>query len=150
MAVSIKAKFTNAGIRKVIAEKKKAIEQAILSRLQRVAERFVSNARTFGNYKDQTGNLRSSIGYVILKDGKQLSSSFEGSQPAGRAKAQEAIKASGAYGARGFVLIVVAGMEYAAAVESKGYDVLTASSILAKDQLEKAMQELKDKVKRMK
>jgi hypothetical protein len=44
-------------------------------------------------------------------------------------------------------LIVVAGMDYAAAVESRGKDVLTASSIKAKNELKQAIKDLKRKVK---
>jgi len=34
---------------------------------------------------------------------------------------------------KGMILVVVAGMEYAAAVESKGYDVISGASFVAQD-----------------
>jgi hypothetical protein len=43
----------------------------------------------------------------------------------------------------GFVLIVVAGMDYAAAVEAKGFDVLTVSGLQAASDLKKALEKLK-------
>ena len=55
------------------------IENGIIKILQRAGEIFVTEARDGlnispaafpkGDYKDQTSNLRSSIGYFILKDG---------------------------------------------------------------------------------
>ena len=47
-------------------------EERIYKLLQRAGEEFVKLARKKGNYQDHTGNLRSSIGYVIVKDGDIL------------------------------------------------------------------------------
>lgn len=149
MAVSITPKFSKADIQKMLAKKKQVIEKVIISRFQRIGETFITNARNNNTYTDQTGNLKSSIGYVILKDGEQIfGSSFE--------QVKEGIKGTKAgpkltdevskkY-TRGFVLIVVAGMEYALYVEAKGYDVLTASSIAAENDLKKAVEQISKKV----
>lgn len=98
----------------------------------------------FGEYLDQTGNLRDSIGYVIVKDGKVIKSHL-GSQGADNVNAM--IAKSAAKIPKGYGLIVVAGMEYAAAVESKGYDVLTSSEHWAKKQMPKLIQALKKSIK---
>lgn len=122
------------------------IEQAIINRLKFVGEKFVINARNNGAYTDRTGNLRSSIGYIILKDGVQVEEKFPGEKAGGKSKGlQVAIDASSKF-PKGIVLIVVAGMDYAAAVESRNYDVLTASSITAEADLLKGLQELKTKL----
>lgn len=145
MAVSFTPQFTPADVRRLVLQRAKRLEEAVLSRLQQIGEQFVSDAREDGTYTDQTGNLRSSIGYVILKDGVQIEGEgFEtvkdGSAGAARGKAlAEEIAADYP---RGFVLIVVAGMEYAAAVEAKGYDVLTMSSVKAVSDLKKAMERI--------
>lgn len=149
MAVSVRAKFTPSDIARLLKAKKEIIEEAILGRLKFVGEKFIRNARTNGNYKDQTGNLRSSIGYVILKDGKQIFTNFRGKKEAGQLKAIEVANEAAEEFKRGFVLIVVAGMEYAASVESKSYDVLTASSLLAEQDLKAAIEELKNKIGRI-
>ena len=52
-------------------------EAAIYEKLQEAGEYFVKLARESGSYQDQTGNLRSSIGYVIVKDGAVLISNFQ-------------------------------------------------------------------------
>lgn len=59
------------------------IDQAIFSRLIRIGNNFVNNARSGGGYKDQTGNLRSSIGFIILKDGEIVYETFPGSKSEG-------------------------------------------------------------------
>ena len=43
--------------------------------LMRVGEECVNYARVNGGYLDQTGNLRSSIGYVVMDNGKIISQS---------------------------------------------------------------------------
>ena len=103
-----------------------SIDQRIIWTLAMVGEKFVNDARTIRTYKDQTGNLRSSIGYIIARDGNIIQENIEGKSE-GRAQAKETTNEVLRENSKGFVLIVVAGMEYAAAVESKGYDVITGS-----------------------
>lgn len=155
MALSIKPKFTRAQLKEVLDRRKENLGQAILLRLQRIGETFVTNARNNGNYKDHTGNLRSSIGYVILKDGVQLfdnTKTFPQVDPTATGVLDGATQASNLLGdiavafPNGYVLIVVAGMEYAAAVESKGLDVLSSSSLIAASDLKKAIETLTNKV----
>lgn len=91
------------------------------------------------SFMDQTGHLRSSIGYAIFKNGKVIHDDFENSpegtdQDTGRSRGYEYAMANA--GANiGYILIVVAGMEYAAVVESKGYDVITGSSFRAEEEV---------------
>ena len=53
----------------------KKVEASILKKLSFIGESVVAEARSANSYIDQTGNLRSSTGYAILKDGKVLSRS---------------------------------------------------------------------------
>ena len=150
--MGIKARFSPDDVRKMIKTKTERIDQAVISRLKYIGETFVNNARGNNTYMDQTGNLRSSIGYMVLKDGKKL---FENYQLSERGTEKQKGMSTGKQLAselasgltRGYVLIVVAGMEYAASVESKGKDVLTASSILAKEQLITAMEKIKNSLR---
>lgn len=103
-----------------------SIEQRIIWTLAMVGEKFVNDARSTRTYKDQTGNLRSSIGYIIARDGNIIQENIEG-KAEGRSQAKKIAEEVLRENRKGFVLIVVAGMEYAAAVESKGYDVITGS-----------------------
>lgn len=148
MAVSIRPKFNPAAFKTEVEQRIKRIEAALLMRLQLIGERCVANMRSNGTYTDRTANLRNSGGYVILKNGKQVGGEVEGPKDAMDA-ARKALEESVGKFPRGYVLIVVAGMEYAAAVESKGFDVLTGSSKLAAEQLKKAMADLAKKTERM-
>ena len=129
----MKAMFTMGAVQEYIESRVDMAEQKMIEALQYAGEEFVTKARTTGNYTDDTGNLRSSIGYVILKDGEVIDQNFqvagEGSDgQTGKVKAMDFVnEISGDY-PDGLVLIGVAGMSYAAAVESKGYDVITGSA----------------------
>jgi len=117
-----------------------SIEQRIIWTLAMVGEKFVNNARSTRTYKDQTGNLRSSIGYIIAWDGNIIQENIEG-KAEGRAQAKKIANEILRENSKGFVLIGVAGMEYAAAVESKGYDVITGSIPAAKALLKSKIKE---------
>lgn len=110
--------------------------------LSYVGEQFVNWARSVDSYKDRTGNLRSSVGYIIAKDGNIINESFPGGKSEGvsegRKIAEEVLQGDNG----GYVLIVVAGMEYAAYVESKGFDVLSGSAPSAERLLKKLIKEL--------
>jgi hypothetical protein len=137
----IRPKFTRSDIRKEFLNRTRIIDETIINRLTFIGETFINNARANGNYLDQTGNLRSSIGYVVLKDGKKRSiSTFNNTSSAseGPVSGKKLIQEMSKQFNSGYVLIVVAGMDYAAAVESKGKDVLTSSSIKAKKELRRA------------
>lgn len=99
-------------------------DMVIYQILQRTGEEFVKVARLSGQYIDHTGNLRSSIGYVIAKDGKILGKDFKASESIGtdketgkREAEQLAIDLVRTYN-NGYVLIAVAGMKYAVFVEA--------------------------------
>ncbi|GAA0561562.1 hypothetical protein [Chitinophaga japonensis] len=148
MVIKVKPKYTAEQIRQVLADRVAKLDKAIISNFRYIGEKFVKNARENGNYTDRTGNLRSSIGYVILKNGAQVKENFRsvsgGKDGLNQAK-QSAKDAAKAF-PKGYVLIVVAGMDYAAAVESRGYDVISSSSTQAKEDLRVAIEGLKKRI----
>ena len=143
MAIKLTPKFNPEDITSMIEQRKEMLENEIIDRLQFIGETFVNNARANGEYTDRTGNLRSSIGYVILKNGEIIQESFEGKTAEGNATGLKVATESSKKFKQGIVLIVVAGMDYAGYVESKSYDVLTASSITAETELKASIQEMK-------
>lgn len=149
MAVSLRPKFNASQIHKFLEEKKNNVSEAILMRMRRIGEQFVRHARENANFTDRTGNLRSSIGYVILKDGQQLYDNFRqvSGGPKGIDAAKEIIEDAKKNFPTGYVLIGVAGMDYAAAVESKGFDVITTGAEIAEASLKLAVQQLGNKLK---
>jgi hypothetical protein len=147
--IRIVPRISREQINAALSKKAKVIEEAMISRLQFVGENFVRNTRLNGSYKDHTGNLRNSTGYIILKDGVQLFENFDGKAELGRAKGKAVATELIENFPQGLVIIGVAGMEYAAAVESKGYDVITSSSLTAETELKNAISKLSDKVGRI-
>ena len=112
-----------------INKKVSSVTEAILAELKELGEACVQEARQSGQYHNITGNLRSSIGYVIANNGRAVFSNFQqvkdGSKGVaeGRKFAEEkASKHSG------YVLVIVAGMDYALYVESNGKNVLSTTS----------------------
>jgi len=147
--MGVKPKFTKADLQKMILEKMRHVEEVVLLRLQRVGEQFITDARNNGSYTDRTGNLRSSIGYVVLLNGQQYAGGGFTQVKQGSTGIQTGINILEEAKQRfptGMVLIVVAGMSYAAAVESKGYDVLTGSSQTAVKSLKDAMETIRRKI----
>lgn len=110
------------------------IEQLIIYNLSYVGDQCLTEARSTNSYKDQTGNLRSSIGYIIVKDGRVIRQSDfavvrTGSQ--GKSEGESFARSLARTFPEGIVLIVVAGMNYASYVSAKGYNVLDSAELLA-------------------
>ena len=102
--------------------------------LQKAGEEAVNEARSAGDWKDQTGNLRSSIGYVVSENGSPIVlgkfDKVKDTASSGPATGS-VLAAKLASETPGLALIVVAGMNYAKYVADKGYNVLSSSQILA-------------------
>ena len=107
-----------------------------------VGEEFVNQARNTRTYIDRTGNLRSSIGYIVALDGEVKIENLEGTEE-GKARERELAQQVLSDDSAGIVLIGVAGMQYASYVESTGYDVISGSTPKAS----KILRELKDGLK---
>ena len=128
-------------INAVMKEHIRRKEVALIRTLKWVGENVISVARGTQSYKDQTGNLRSSIGAIIVVNGHvEWQTSFnsvrQGQQGAqdGKDFARELI---GEF-PRGIALICVAGKNYAVHVANRGLDVLDSAELEA----EKLMKEM--------
>lgn len=121
--------FTTAQIEQQLINFAATHENKFIHALQYIGEEFVNRARMVSTYEDQTGNLRSSIGYVIAKNGFVIKRNYveimNGNE--GVTKALNLADEAAAEHPNGIVLIVTAGMQYALYVESMGYDVLSGS-----------------------
>ena len=112
-------------IKRIDDFKKQKLKQQV-DILSYVGETFASEAKILGNYQDQTKNLRGSIGYAVVFNGKLLQGGIQGTS-AGIAKGRDLIQQLAQKYKDLLKLVGVAGMEYAAAVESKKYDVISGS-----------------------
>lgn len=157
-------------IKKIAEKMNRSVEETIervLERLCMIGERCVEIARNNGDYNDITGNLRSSIGYLVLYNGVEYQSAITeptnvapGFRVVKRTRkdgkeytAKQKIGGSGAEGTkaakslldklkskypRGCVLIVCAGMNYAAYVENvHGKRVLVDAKLKAEQLADK-------------
>ncbi len=135
------------------------IEQSIIERLFYVGEELVNHARQIPSevgYTDRTGNLRSSTGYILVVHGEIIHANFE-KTPGVETSTDDGVKIGRSYAEQlaktyteGYVLILVAGMEYALFVEATGRDVLTSTELLAGDKVPDQLRKLKEQVKVMK
>lgn len=127
--MGIKAVNLNDVIRKLNASVEQ-MRMEVTMALQTACIQTVANARLLNTYTDRTGNLRSSIGYVVYDKGVKVGEDFklypkeeDGSKGMDQAKTLADIVAQ-EY-SNDTVAILVAGMNYAVYVESRGYDVIS-------------------------
>lgn len=126
------------------------MEDRMIHALAALSDECVAEARNRTeetSWFDHSGNLRSSIGYVIVANGRivqysdfnQVKQGFEGIKK-GRELAEELARKYSS----GYALIVVAGMNYAELVEAMDNKVVLASAELyARQELPKMMVKLK-------
>lgn len=119
-------------------------EQVIINGLAYVGEQCVNHARDLDTYKDQTGNLRSSTGWTIIKDRKALrTSSFPQVKNGAKGVKEGKDFAKSFSNLKGLNLVVVAGMDYAFHVESKYHlDVLKSSEMIAQREVPRMLKDL--------
>lgn len=124
--MGIKAIFSLSALRKRAEQIIEEEHRKMLRILSRAGEIAVNEAKLQGNYENHTHNLRNSIGYGVYYNGVPMGAQFGVNTERSRAVAEQAVQ-----GTRGYALVVVAGMQYALYVESKGYDVLTRAEQLS-------------------
>lgn len=143
--------FTQSDVKKRFDAALEVIRKWQIKYLQHLGELCVTHARQVPaeiGFTDQTGNLRSSIGYVVFVDGVAVHDNYVpvygGSE--GVEKGKALAKKVGSSYKDGICLVVTAGMNYAIHVESKGRDVLTSAEQLAKQELPKILSELSNNI----
>ena len=102
----------------------------------------------------QTGALLSSTGYKVFVDGVAVHSQFDAASGAESGAAATGMKSGSDLAdkiskeTKGVALVVVAGMNYAAYVEAKGYNVLSSAEHLAERELPRMLDKLIANIKR--
>lgn len=152
--MAIKPNFTKDDVRKRFDAFLNEIEKKQIARLQRLGEMCLVEARTNKGYMMQTGALLSSTGYEVFVDGVAIHSQFDATSGAESNAAETGIKSGQSIaetigkGTKGIALVVVAGMNYAAYVEAKGYNVLSSAKHLAERELPRMLEKLISNIKR--
>lgn len=129
------------------------VERLTIRALSKLGEQCVTKIRDRAGDKswyDQTGNLRSSVGYVIAHNKNIIQYStfnqvMQGSEgvKTGKDLAEELAKRY----SNNYVLIVVAGMNYAEFVEAMdNKDVLASTELWAREQVPLMLEKLKRQI----
>ena len=137
-------------IDRAIAQAIQEAKRKVVRMLAFLGEKCIIEARDRSqeeSWYDQTGNLRSSIGYVIVMEGRIVSMSDFKQVKNGTQEGKALAKKLASNYKTGFALIVVAGMHYAAYVEAMDNKVvLTSAELLARRELPGMMRQLKTQI----
>lgn len=131
-------------INAILIQSMKIVRDEVLRALSYLGEQCVIKVRdrtAQESWIDQTGNLRSSIGYAIYEEGrKEIESAFRivKNGREGSTEGQKMIdELAGAY-SNTYALVVVAAMNYAEYVEAKdNKDVLASAELYARKEVNK-------------
>lgn len=151
--MAVRAEFRVEGMERLqqkLIERKENLERVLDMKLMQLAEEAVSHAKYNKGYKDRTANLKNSISFALFRDGEllrmnvgQIPSPEE--SPQGQQGVQSALETyssePGVVAPKGYSLVIVAGMEYGAYVEQRGYNVLHLTKYFLRDELKKVLEE---------
>ena len=159
--MAVKAEFKVEGLRALqqkLNERKEALKRVLDMKILQLAEEAVSHAKVNKGYKDRTANLKNSISYALYYDGGLVTRGI-GNIPnpqeapkehSGVAENLESFaQQNGGIRPTGYSLVIVAGMEYGAHVEHKGYNVLHLTKYFLHDEMRKILEETIEEVKNM-
>lgn len=144
--MGVKPTFGNDAIASQVNTFQVRLEQAVLFLLKSLGEELVKYAKDNRTYTDQTGNLTNSIGYAVVRNKGIVHYSANQTGVSADSALQAAMKMANECSS-GFSLIIVAGMNYAAYVEAKGYNVILPAELKAKKDFPSAMNKLMAKAK---
>lgn len=140
-------------IHKILMKEAERVDRLTIRALSYLGEQCVIRVRDRGGDKswyDQSGNLRSSVGYVIAHNGSiiqysdfnQVKQGSEGAK-VGKDLAEELARRY----SNDYVLVIVAGMNYAEYVEAMdNKDVLASTELWSIDQVPKMLEKLKRQI----
>nr|DAF67749.1 MAG TPA: hypothetical protein [Caudoviricetes sp.] len=142
------AQFGSDYIGNKVSDFQKRLEAAGVFMLKYLGEDLAKYAKDNHNYTDQTGNLTNSIGYAVVRN-KEIIYCDATNQPGEGSDAmlKAALKVVDGL-TETLSLIIVAGMNYAAYVEAKGYNVILPAELKAKKDFPIAMAKLVEKARK--
>lgn len=145
--MGIEPTFGKGLIAQRVAAFRDRLDRAVEFRLKYLGEELAKYAKDNHTYTDQTGNLTNSIGYAVVRGTRivhygGIDQPGEGAQTALAVLQEYAESLTHTYS-----LIVVAGMNYAAYVESKGYNVILPAELRAKTEFPRVMAKLQKAAK---
>lgn len=147
MPITAPNNMTN-DIEKALRQKLVDELNAMVYSLYEIGLSAVNTIRQNHAYKDQTGNLTSSVGCAVVVEGEIMQiSGFEAIKPTGEPGSQEGrnyVQSLASQFPQGITLIIVAGMNYAAYVERRGIGGMTGGELFAKQAVEDLLLEMQN------
>ena len=147
----ISLKLKKDALDKAIMKRQKQIQAALIYRLTAYVEELVNDAKLSGAYDDQTHNLRSSIGGVLLYNKQAIT--YEGFEEVavggtvGKNKGLEYLNSLIPTMRDGYVILLVAGMNYASYVEEiHNLNVLSLTEMKNARELPQIFKEVIDEI----
>lgn len=119
------------------------VENKVLLALDRAGQRLVDIARESKTYQDETGNLTASIGYGVYHKGEEFSIGGFGGGNGEKEGVKRLSDVASKHKSKAYVLVVVAGMEYAIYVERSGYIVLDVAKLKANSVITEELNKVK-------
>ena len=149
--MAIEPQFTRKDVQRRFDAFLDQIQKQQIKRLSMLGEMCVNHARSVPKdlgFEDQTGKLRSSIGYALFVDGVAVHYFYEVVKDGAEgAKAGQRLSKKIGEGSSGVCLVVTAGMNYATYVESRGRDVIAGAEQLAERELPRMLEKLIQNIK---
>ena len=124
------------------------LDKAVIFRLNYLGESLARYAKDNHTYTDQTGNLTNSIAYAVARENKIVTTGGNNQPGEGAETAQKVLQEYVSTLTHTYSLIVVAGMNYAAYVEAKGYNVILPAELKAKTEFPEVMRKLSEAARR--
>lgn len=147
----MKPMFTASSVSTYLKKFGEEAKSKMLETMIAAGEKGVETARFKNpkNYKDHTGNLRNSVGFIVQDDGVWVheyfkkNKNFKGGSEGIKA-AKEVASVVSAKFPNGIILIMIAGMNYSLYVESlEDYDVISYGAMDAEDYLIQVFEHVK-------
>lgn len=157
--MAVKAEFKIEGLQQLqqkLKERRDALKRVLDMKILQLAEEAVTHAKVNKGYKDRTANLKNSISFALFYDGelvtKKVGNINEQEAPEGHQGVETILDEyaqSGVVRPQGYSLIIVAGMEYGAYVEHKGYNVLHLTKYFLRDEMRKILEETVEEIRNL-
>jgi hypothetical protein len=144
---SVKADFKMSDVEAYIKAETEAFFDEMVETFRQQGREFTEKARAKtkaeGSFGNVTYNLRSSIGYCLMYEGKIVESYFPAiiGGTEGQEVGTELAERLATYGDHGdaIVIVLVAGENYASFVQAKGYDVIDSSTTAFETELKQLL-----------
>lgn len=134
---------------KLAAEIQQEIDAETLKHLAKVLNVAIEKVRKKMEttpYQDHTGNLNSSTGFIIIKDGKVVHKDFresdKGTDKTTGLKEGLSLALAELRESTGWGVVLMSGMDYASWVQSRGFDVLLGTTLNLDAILKEAFDEI--------